>query len=70
MHFHQRCSIPNTNISFEGCTIEETKWAKFLGLIIDNQLTWKSHIKELSKKLSKSAHALQQLSKKINRESL
>lgn len=70
MHFHQRCENPNMNISFKGCDIEEVDKAKFLGITIDNQLTWKPHVEELCKKLSKSAYALYQLSKKVNSQAL
>lgn len=70
MQFYQRCKTPNINIFCNGCVIEEVDKAKFLGITIDNQLTWKPHVEELCKKLSKSAYALYQLSKKVNSQAL
>lgn len=70
MHFHQRNKHPDMNIAHQGCSIEEANTAKFLGILIDNKLSWKPHIEELCKRLSKSAYALFQLSKKVNRQAL
>ena len=33
-------------------TIQRDKFVKFLGLLLDENLSWKFHLKELSKKLS------------------
>ena len=35
---------PDVNIKIEGKPIEEVDRTKFLGTIIDNQLSWKHHI--------------------------
>lgn len=70
MHFHQRSEHPNVHIDYHGCNIEEANEAKFLGIVIDSKLTWKPHIEVLCKKLSKSAYALFQLSKKVNSQAL
>ena len=49
---------PKTNqritLKLNGATIYESKKIKYLGIIMDDQLTWKHHITELSKKISKS----------------
>lgn len=70
MHFHQRTEVPKVNIRHSDCDIEEVKVAKFLGLILDNQLNWKAHIDDLSKKINKSAYALFQIARKINMDAL
>lgn len=70
MHFHQRSENPNVCIANKGNNIEETNETKFLGIVIDSKLTWKPHIAILCKKISKSAYALLQLSKKVNSQAL
>ena len=54
------------NINFklkfsDGTEIEKVSEYKYLGLIIDNKLTWKSHIKHLTSKLSRSLGILYKL---------
>lgn len=71
MHFSQRISTgTNMNINFKGTRISETTISKFLGIFIDKSLTWKPHIHDLSKRLSKSAYALFKLSQVVNSETL
>ena len=41
-------------LSLKHTTIYESNRIKYLGLILDNKLNWKSHVTELSKKLSRS----------------
>ena len=54
--FHSpRKKLPDTVIlKFGKKKIQMTKYVKFLGVLLDEHLTWKYHINELSKKLSKS----------------
>ena len=35
-------------------TIQRAKFVKFLGLLLDENLSWKFHLKELSKKLART----------------
>lgn len=58
--------ITNLNINILGHTINETDETKFLGLIIDKKLTWKSHVDTVCKKLSQYSYALYQLSKTVS----
>ena len=44
----------NINVTIEGEQIEIVKTTKFLGLILDNQISWKPHIAYLTQKVSKS----------------
>ena len=41
-------------LKLNGITLYESSKIKYLGLIMDDRLTWKHHISELSKKLNKS----------------
>lgn len=42
------------NIQIDGVIIERVKEIKFLGTIIDEKLSWKSHIKNIHSKVSRS----------------
>ena len=44
----------NTNITMNGIVLEEVQSTKFLGLIIDNKLTWDLHKKYVYSKISKN----------------
>ena len=44
------------NIEFLGQHIKRTSHIKFLGIILDENLTWSHHINELSNKLKKTSH--------------
>jgi hypothetical protein len=46
----------NLNMGFDDETIEEVETTKFLGLQIDSNLNWKTHIQSLS--LNSAQHAL------------
>lgn len=66
MQFHQRRANPTVNLTHKNNKIESVNTVKFLGIMVDDKLTWKPHIEHLCNKLSKSAYALYQLSKKVN----
>lgn len=70
MQFHQRTSLQSLNIEYDGQNIENVTVTKFLGILIDNQLSWKPHADEVCKKLSSSAYVLFNLSKKVNVKTL
>ena len=44
--------IDGLNLEIEGTPIPQVDHTKFLGIIIDEDLTWEKHIKSLAKKLS------------------
>ena len=48
-------------ITVKGHTITEIKETKFLGIMLDNKLTWNAHIDHISKKVSKSVSLLRML---------
>ena len=54
MVFTKRRDNRNVNIKIENQNIEQVCKAKFLGIIIDEQLNWKEHILYISYKISKA----------------
>ena len=48
-HFTDVFNITNVHL-----LIQQTKYVKFLGLLLDENLSWKYHLTELSKKLSRA----------------
>jgi len=51
----------NMQVSFGNRKIVTTQSLKFLGLTIDNSLTWKHHIGELTSRLSKACYAIRSI---------
>jgi hypothetical protein len=54
----------------DGTQIEIVTHTKFLGIILDNGLTWKNHLLYLSQKLSKSIGILSRARKCLNKQTL
>ena len=42
------------SLNINGSIIQERTESKFLGVILDNKLTWHAHVKHISSKISKS----------------
>lgn len=68
MQFAQRKTVQNLTIHYNGEQVDEVMTTKFLGLTIDNKLTWNGHTDNVCNKLNKCAYALFQLQKKIKLE--
>jgi len=49
---NDKIKLFNLNLSIEGFVIDRVYSTKYLGIIIDDMLTWKDHIKSLVSKLS------------------
>ena len=49
------------NINIDGVPINQSNESESLGLIIDENLSWKAHIHEFSKKVSSSIGAFKQV---------
>ena len=66
---HYSVHIGNTTLSRIGndCTEKSTK---FLGMHLDENLSWKYHINEINKKISKSLFFLKQVKKMLPLDSL
>ena len=72
MIFRSRKSIPlpKVDIKINEISIQEVIKTKFLGVILDNKLTWKQHITHTSNKASKSIGILQKAKKSLNHSTL
>ena len=58
---------PNLNINIMGEEIHEVEHTKFLGIILDNHLNWKEHIKYLTSKMAKSVGIFAKTRKYFNK---
>ena len=54
MLFSNKRGEPQIRIKLDDTELEVQAESTFLGVIIDNKLTWKSHIKHICNKISKS----------------
>ena len=61
---------PNLNVQIEGHTVDETYQTKFLGVIIDSNLTWKQHIMYISGKIAKGIGIIKKVRKVLDKETL
>ena len=61
MLFTNKAHQGNVSINANGHTINEITEIKFLGVMLDNKLSWKAHIKYISSKISKSVSILKML---------
>ena len=61
MIFTNKKRPQNVSINVRGTLINETKETKFLGIFLDNKLSWHAHIKHISSKISKSISILKYL---------
>ena len=69
MLFHtrqKRVNIDENSIVIDGNIIPFTTNTKFLGINIDNNLTWKAHIDYITTKISKGVGVLFRLSKELS----
>ena len=55
LHFHHgKSKKQSTLIKINNISVEEKQFTKYLGVFIDNKLSWKTHIQYIAKKLAKS----------------
>ena len=52
MHFSNTIEALQTNIIFDDTPLENVSDIKFLGVTVDNRLSWKSHISNICKTIS------------------
>ena len=62
--------IPKINIKIDGHPIDEVLKTKFLGVIIDNQLTWKHHIHYICGKIAKGIGIVIKARKLLDQQTL
>ena len=58
------------NIMTDGTKIEEVNKTKFLGVIIDNKLSWKDHVAHVASKVSRGMGMIIKARNYLNRKSL
>ena len=61
MLFTNQTRPDHISIQAKDHVITEVKTTKFLGVILDNELKWTSHIKHITNKISKSVSILKYL---------
>ena len=57
-------------IIVDGGEVKRTKCVKYLGMIVDDKLTWKQHIDYISSKITRNIGILKRIRRFIPRESL
>uniref|UniRef100_A0A672GUJ2 Reverse transcriptase domain-containing protein n=1 Tax=Salarias fasciatus TaxID=181472 RepID=A0A672GUJ2_SALFA len=70
MIFSYRRTDVDTTLTVEGIEIERTNEIKFLGVLLDEQLTWKSHIDYVKTKISQTIAVLYKLKESLHNNSL
>ena len=68
--FGNRPTNTDKNLTINNIEIERVNEIKFLGVIIDNKLSWKPHIMYIKSKMSKSLAVLYKVKDFINQSSL
>ena len=63
---NKKNSITPMNISIDRCSIEKVKCTKFLGVYIDDKLTWKKHITYITSKASRGLGVMLKARKLLN----
>lgn len=63
-------SVSSTNLILNGSPLQKTDTFKYLGVIIDKNLTWKNHINIVCKKISKNIGILSKLRHYLDTDSL
>ena len=67
IHFKTKKSQPtDINICLDNKRISDNSYTKFLGLIVDNKLSWKPHIDHLINKLSTACYVIRSVKPHVN----
>ena len=65
-----KCTGRKNLIEIDGIIIETVNCTKFLGVIVDNKLTWTQHINELCNKVTKVIGIIRKVRHILNRKTL
>ena len=65
-----KCTGRKHLIEIDGIIIETVNCTKFLGVIVDNKLTWTQHINELCNKVAKGIGIIRKVRHILNRKTL
>ena len=60
----------NINVQINGKQIKEKEFTKYLGILIDNKVSWSAHTKYANMKISKGIGVLTKLGYYVSRETL
>jgi hypothetical protein len=60
----------NNDICIEGVCIETVSKTKFLGVLIDNKLSWKDHINYICNKIAKGIGVMRKVREMLNKDTL
>lgn len=60
----------NTELQINGESIKRVEYTKFLGIILDSNMTWSEHIKHIKSKISKGIGILCRARKVFNESTL
>ena len=67
---HKGNKISNLNLTINNITIKQTNTCKYLGIELDDKLTWKNHIDKVATKISKAIGILFRIRYYLNKSSL
>ena len=71
MFFHGRRYVDYVpNILINDCPVSKTDCIKFLGIMVDQHLSWRDHINYISKKVSKSVGILHKIQNYLDKKTL
>ena len=68
--FTKNTNATKLHLTYNNIQLSTTEHSKFLGLIINNSLSWKSHIVRKIPKLNTSAYLIRSLKQLLNLETL
>jgi len=63
---NHKIQTPSSSILFDDIPIKKVATTRFLGVEIDEKLTWKNHIQHIEKKISSTIFILKKIRHKIN----
>ena len=69
-HGHSKKQNQKINLELNGSKVEEKEVAKYLGVLIDNKLSWKSHIEHVKTKLSRGNGMISKIRYYVNDQCL
>ena len=69
-HPKQKSTISNTTITLDNVSVKRVEETKFLGVLVDQHLSWKSHISYVAKKISKTIGIISKSRFYLSRKSL
>ena len=71
LHFHHgRCKKPTINLKLNETKVDEKVVTKYLGVLIDNKLNWKSHIEHVKTKVSRGNGMISRIRYFVNEQCL